>query len=185
VATDPDGLDGASRIILPGVGAMAPAMRRLRESGLAARIDRMVREEATPFLGICLGMQMMCKSGFEGERTECLGWIDADVRALPAAPPTWLVPNMGWCELRGRVEAPVFDGVRDRASFYFCHSYAAGAPDAPTIARVGFGPNDNAVTAALWRGSAVGVQFHPERSGNNGLRLIENFLAWDGSGRTW
>jgi len=181
----PADLDGATRIILPGVGAMAPAMRRLRETGLAGGLENKVRREGIPFLGICLGMQMMCRAGFEGERTEGLGWIDGDVHAMSPSPPAWLVPNMGWCELAGRTAAPVFDGLRDNATFYFCHSYHADAPAGSQIARVAFGADSGAVTAAVWRGNAIGVQFHPERSGNNGLKLIANFLSWDGSGRAW
>lgn len=182
LAAEPAALDGASRIILPGVGAMGPAMRQLRQSGLADALDRAVRQDRVPFLGICLGMQMMCRLGHEGEVTEGLGWIDGEIRPLSPAP-AWPVPHMGWAEVVDRAGVPVFDGLRANAAFYFCHSYYADAAPADQAGRVEFAGTP--VTAALWRGNAIGVQFHPERSGNSGLRLIENFLTWDGGGRNW
>ena len=179
VADRPDALDGAERIVLPGVGAMAPAMARLREAGLDRALDRAVRDEGVPFLGICLGMQMMCRRGCEGGvETEGLGWIDGEVLRLEAAPPDWRVPNMGWSEIAAREAAPVCGGLRADAAFYFCHSYHARLDDpAQSAATLDF---DGPVTAAVWRGNAFGVQFHPERSGNVGQALLEAFLEWDG-----
>lgn len=181
VITEADALEEAARIILPGVGAMAPAMAKLRAASLDVALDKAVRERAVPFLGICLGMQIMCKRGHEGRRaTDGLGWVDGEVVELEAAPPERLVPHMGWAEVAWQDDEPLFEGLRDRSSFYFCHSFHARlADDAPRSAVVELG---GAVTAALRCGSAVGVQFHPERSSNAGLRLIENFLDWDGSG---
>ena len=113
VASRPEGLEGAERIVLPGVGAMAPAMARLREAGLDRALDRAVRERRVPFLGICLGMQMMCRRGNEnGIETEGLGWIDGEVVRLTATP-DWRVPNMGWSEVRFEEGAPLCRGHSD------------------------------------------------------------------------
>ena len=183
LAVAPEDLAAASRIILPGVGALGTAMRRLNETGLAEVLNRKVRQEGIPFLGICLGMQMMCRLGHEGEKTICLGWVDAEVQSLAPALPEWRVPNIGWAEVLDRQGVPLFGGLRDNAAFYFCHSYFAEARGAVVAGRVTFGTE--ALPAVLWRGNAIGVQFHPERSGNVGLRFVENFLSWDGAGRDW
>ena len=184
VASVPSELEGAERIILPGVGAMAPAMARLRDSGLAEALNGAVRERGTPFLGICLGMQMMAARGHEGGlETEGLGWVPGAAVRLEAAPPDWRVPHIGWTEICTEDSFPLADGLRRDAGFYFCHSYHVALEDRQHLAaEAAF---DGAITAAVWRGSAIGVQFHPERSGNAGLRLIEGFLDWDGCGRDW
>ena len=178
VATEADAIAGVDRIILPGVGALAPAMAQLEQSGLSAAIDEAVRKAGTPYLGICLGMQMMAKRGFEGGfATPGFGWVDADVIALEPRPPERRVPHMGWAVVNWSSSHVVNQNIRDEAAFYFCHSYhVAGAPS-EVCASVEF---DGAVVAGLQSGSAIGVQFHPERSGNSGLKLIENFLDWDG-----
>ncbi len=184
VVTRPEDLAEAERIVLPGVGAMAPAVERLRASGLDEALTDAVRERGVPFLGICLGMQMMCRRGYEGEvESEGLGWLDGEVVRLEAEPPRWRVPNMGWSEVTPNGDGGLFEGLRRDSAFYFCHGYHARLHDPQDMAAsVDFhGP----VTAAVWRGNAVGVQFHPERSGASGLRLLERFLDWDGSGRAW
>ncbi len=184
VVTRPEALAEAKRIILPGVGAMAPAVERLRAGGLDEALNEAVRERGVPFLGICLGMQMMCRRGYEGDvESEGLGWLDGEVVRLEPDPPQWRVPNMGWSEVTPNGGGGLFEGLRPDSAFYFCHSYHARLRDPSDMAAsVDFhGP----VTAAVWRGNAMGVQFHPERSGAGGLRLLESFLDWDGSGRAW
>ena len=184
VVTEPDALASAEHIILPGVGAIAPAMARIRESGLGEALTEAVRDRGTPFLGICVGMQMMCRLGTEGGvETEGLGWIDGDVLRLDATPPQWRVPNMGWAETRETTADSLVGGLRNGTAFYYCHSYHAVLRDETHLAAEA--DFDGPITAAVWRGSAFGVQFHPERSGNAGLGLIERFLDWDGTGRDW
>ena len=175
----PEALRDPARIILPGVGAMAPAMARLRERGLDAALTEAVLERGVPFLGICLGMQLMCTIGHEGgETVRGLGWVDGDVVALEPAPPARLVPHTGWAEVVCDPDDPLFQGLRPGTAFYFCHSFHARVADPDHCgASIDFG---EPVTVGLRCGAALGVQFHPERSGNAGLRLIENFLEWEG-----
>lgn len=179
VASEPSAIDAASRIVLPGVGALPAVMGQLREKGLVGAIDHAVRSRAVPYLGICVGMQLMAERGFEGGvETQCFGWIPGDVIALKACPPERRVPHMGWAKVGWHDGQPLSRTMRDGAAFYFCHSFHVNATGSGPCADVTF---DEPIVAALQFGSAIGVQFHPERSGNNGLKLLENFLDWDGA----
>ncbi len=182
VSDDPAVVAKAQRIILPGVGAMKPAMTRLRARGLDRAVTDAVRGRGVPVLGICLGMQMMCSVGYEGgEPVSGLGWIEGEVVMLKGAPPEHRVPHFGWAEVQWTPECPLSNKLRSNSTFYFCHSYHAVAKNPGDVAgTMDFsGPH----TAALWNGSAIAVQFHPERSGKSGLQLLENFLDWDGVSR--
>ena len=182
VVAEPAALEEAERIILPGVGAMASAMARLEAAGLERAVREAVTERGVPFLGICLGMQMMCTLSREGGApTPGFGWIEGEVVALEPDPPTRLVPHIGWAEILPRGTHPLFEGIAPGTAFYFCHSFHADLADrAPETAAIDLGGPP--VTVAIEHKNALGVQFHPERSGNAGLRLIENFLDWDGAG---
>jgi len=156
----------AERVILPGVGAAAPAMARLREAGL---VD-LIRGLKQPLLGVCVGMQILFECSEEGD-VECLGLIPGAVRKLPAAPGL-RVPHMGWNRLERLRESPLLDGIAEGAFAYFVHSYAAEAgPDC--IAASTHGAR---FAAMVERGNVAGAQFHPERSAAVGARLLENFL---------
>jgi imidazole glycerol-phosphate synthase subunit HisH len=182
VSDDPATVAKADRIILPGVGAMKPAMARLRARGLDRALTDAVRGRDVPILGICLGMQMMCSVGHEGgEPVQGLGWIDGEVVLLEGAPPQRRVPHFGWSEAQWTPGCPLASKLRASSAFYFCHSYHAVTKNPDDVAAtVEFGGPH---TAALWNGSAIAVQFHPERSGKSGLQLLENFLDWDGVSR--
>jgi glutamine amidotransferase len=167
LTADPDELTGARRVILPGVGAAADAMARLRALGLVDLLPQLTQ----PVLGICLGMQLLFARSEEGEDTECLGIIDERVARFPdrAGHP---VPHMGWNQLRLVTPSPLFDGISDGDYVYFVHSYAA--PIGPwTLAASDYGAE---FSAAVRRGNFHGVQFHPERSAATGSRLLANFL---------
>ena len=156
----------ADKVILPGVGAAAPGMARLRELGLV----ELLRALRQPVLGVCLGMQLLCTHSEEGD-TECLGLIPAAVRRLTAA--TGLrVPHMGWNRLGVKRVHPLLAGVDDGAQAYFVHSYAVPVGDW-TLASSDHGETFSAVVA---RGNFHGMQFHPERSAAVGARLLQNFL---------
>ena len=176
IGADPETVSRAERIILPGVGAFGPAMARLTETGLAAALDDAVRKRGVPYLGICLGMQLMAQRGFEGgTATDGFGWVEGDVVALEPEPPHWRVPHMGWAIVGWDEGTPLAGSLQKDAAFYFCHSYHLASSEEPVCGVVDF---HGTAAAALRSGSALGVQFHPERSGNNGLRLLENFLKW-------
>lgn len=157
----------APRVILPGVGAAAPAMARLRELGL---IDTL-RALTQPVLGICLGMQLLYEASDEGD-TECLGLLPGRVRRLQGRAGL-RVPHMGWNALQPRRESPLLQGVAPGARVYFVHSYAAADDDACVAAC----EHGGAFAAIVQRGNVAGMQFHPERSAATGARLLANFLA--------
>lgn len=163
---DADTIRAAERVILPGVGAAAPAMQRLHEAGLV----ELVRGLTQPLLGVCVGMQILFERSEEGE-VECLGLLSGAVRKLPAAPGV-RIPHMGWNRLQHEGSEPLLEGIACGAHAYFVHSYGvAASPDAVATCTHG-----DAFVAVARRGNVAGAQFHPERSAAVGARLLENFV---------
>lgn len=180
VTRDPDAVARASHIVLPGVGAFADCRAGLAAlPGMIEALARAVIEGGRPFLGICVGMQLMAERGFEHGTHPGLGWIAGDVALLAAAGDGrgLKVPHMGWNELRlRRPDHPVLAGLGAGAHAYFVHSYVLRPRDpACTLATVDYG---EPVPAVVGRDNLVGTQFHPEKSQRTGLRLIGNFLGW-------
>lgn len=163
---DPERVRAGDKVVLPGVGAAADAMERLRRGGL----DRCLKELTQPVLGICLGMQLLFQSSEEGP-TDCLGLIPGRVARL--SPRGLPVPHMGWNEVACARPTPLFTGIASGAFFYFVHSYRAESGPW-TTATCDYGET---VPAAVAHGNFFGVQFHPERSSQAGARLLRNFLA--------
>jgi imidazole glycerol-phosphate synthase subunit HisH len=166
VTTDAAVIGAAPRLLLPGVGSATDAMARLRAAGL----DRVIPALRQPLLGICLGMQLLFERSEEGD-TACLGILEGNVRLLHPTPGC-SVPHMGWNTLELQREDALLEGIVPQDYFYFVHSYAAG-PSAATLATAQHGV---AIAAVVGRGNVRGVQFHPERSGATGARLLQNFL---------
>lgn len=168
VTADPAVLGRADRVILPGVGAAAAAMKRLRETGLLTTLSGL----ACPVLGICLGMQILFARSEESGGTSCLGLLPGEVVALPASA-DHPVPHMGWNNLTiRRADHPLVRGVAPDAFVYFVHSYAAPVA-ALTVAETVYGMPFTAIAA---KGNRMGCQFHPERSGAVGATILKNFL---------
>jgi glutamine amidotransferase len=180
LTSDPDVVDCADRIVLPGVGAFADCRRGLDAvPGLVEAMTDAVQEKGRPFLGICVGMQLMATRGLEHETSPGLDWIPGDVAAIEPDDPALKIPHMGWNTLETRREHPVLTGiVTGEAGLhaYFVHSYAL-APQNPddVVAVSAYG---GPVTAVVGRDNLVGTQFHPEKSQRLGLQLLANFLAW-------
>lgn len=169
IIRDADRLPRADRIILPGVGAAAPAMAALRAQGL----DDALRAANVPVLGICLGMQLLYDVSDEGD-TACLGLVPGRVRRLSPSPGV-RIPHMGWNTLADVATTPLLDGIGDGGSVYFVHGYAAPVTaDSAAVARHG-----DTFCAIVKRGLFCGAQFHPERSAGIGARLLENFIRWE------
>lgn len=164
---DPVCVSEAERAILPGVGAAAAAVRLLKAGGLWD----VVRAFSRPMLGVCLGQQLLLERSEEGD-AETLGLLPGAVTALPASL-EFPAPHMGWSTLRIERECPLFEGVEEGAYAYFVHAYAS-AVDAHTIVSAQYGRR---FAAAVERGNVYGCQFHPERSGETGARVLRNFLA--------
>lgn len=167
----------ADRIVLPGDGAFPACMSALRaETGLFEALVEAVEVRARPFLGICVGMQLMARMGHEYEEVPGLGWIDGEVRRIAPADASLKVPHMGWNDLVIDRPHPVLDGLATGDHAYFVHSYQMVVGDpSQLIAHCDYG---GPVTAIVGRDTMVGTQFHPEKSQAAGLRLIGNWLEW-------
>ena len=170
----------ADRIVLPGVGAFADCKRGLDAvPGMHAAIEDVVRRKGRPFLGICVGAQLMAERGLEFGVTEGFGWIPGDVTAIKPADPALKIPHMGWNTLDVITPHPLLKGIPtgpDGLHAYFVHSYHIVTPDrACVIAETQYG---GPVTAMVGRDNVAGTQFHPEKSQTLGLKLIANFLSW-------
>ena len=166
VSSDAREIAAAARVVLPGVGSAADAMRRLRGSGMAQLLPNLRQ----PVLGICLGMQLLFERSGEGS-TQCLGVIPGTVRRLAPARGR-PVPHMGWNRLAPLRHDPLLEGIEPDEYFYFVHSYAAPVAEV-TVAQVEYG---EALSAVVRRQNFWGTQFHPERSSAAGARLLANFL---------
>jgi imidazole glycerol-phosphate synthase subunit HisH len=176
VISDPEALERCDRVIVPGVGAFAAAMKQLNDRGLTEAI-RGFAASGKPVLGICLGMQILVSTGTEPTTTPGLDLIPGIADRLVVAPPHRL-PHVGWNTIQLGRSHPLFDGVKTIADFYFVHSYAVRpADDAAALARSEY---SGQFVAAIAHRNVAGVQFHPEKSQTNGLRILENFAAWDG-----
>jgi glutamine amidotransferase len=167
----PEDVADVGVLIVPGVGAAADTMRNLRERGLVEPIRRHIAA-GRPFLGVCMGLQALLTVSEEGGEHECLGVIPGRVRRLPGG---LKVPHMGWNRVRQCRPHPIFEGIPDGAYFYFVHSYYPDPEDGSVV----IGETDYGVTFAsvVAADSLVATQFHPEKSGEAGLRLYENFLT--------
>jgi glutamine amidotransferase len=166
----PDDVLAAGAVILPGVGAGGDTVASLNKLGLADVICRVIAEDK-PFLGICIGLQVLFTYTEEGGRHDCLNAIPGKVQKLPAV---LKVPHMGWNQVRQLRPHPVFDGIPDLSNFYFVHSYHAVPDDKSVIA----GETEYGITfcSVVARGNLVATQFHPEKSGVMGLKFYDNFL---------
>jgi imidazole glycerol-phosphate synthase subunit HisH len=177
VTNDPDMVAKADRIVLPGVGAFAACMSALAErSGVIEAMNAAVKDRGVPFLGICVGMQLMASRGLEFGVTPGLGWIEADVRKIAPADPALKVPHMGWNSLEAVTAQPVLAGLKGGAPVYFTHSFAMFPEDSADVAA--YVDHGGRFPAAVARDNLAGVQFHPEKSQAAGLRLLADFLEW-------
>jgi len=173
---DPAEIARADRVVLPGVGAFAACMAGLSaRKGVLEALEHAVLIEGRPFLGICVGMQLLAQKGVEFGAHDGLGWMAGKVVPLAGVAPALRVPHMGWNAVSTRADHPVFEGCNG-AAFYFAHSFHLAAEnEAQIVAVTDYGA---CVTAAVARDNIIGVQFHPEKSQHAGLTLIGNFLSW-------
>ncbi|SCB48173.1 imidazole glycerol phosphate synthase subunit HisH [Rhizobium multihospitium] len=177
---DAERVASADRIVLPGVGAYADCRRGLDAvSGMAEAVIDVVEHKAHPFLGICVGMQLMSSRGLEKTVTQGFGWIKGDVKEMTPSDPNLKIPQIGWNTLDIRHPHPLFDGIEtgpDGLHAYFVHSYHLAADHGDdVIATTNYG---GPMTAFVGRDNIAGAQFHPEKSQKLGLALIANFLRW-------
>jgi glutamine amidotransferase len=166
-------LKTATHVILPGVGSFADAMRNIRERSLDRILDEHVRGKQIPFLGICLGMQLLASRGTEGGDTAGLGWIEGEVVKLEPTSDE-RIPHVGWNEIDYAQEGPLFHGIPRHKDFYFVHSYHFRGKPADRLAET---PYCGTFTSAVGKDAVFGVQFHPEKSQRAGFQVLRNFLA--------
>ncbi|MBI5285088.1 MAG: imidazole glycerol phosphate synthase subunit HisH [Chloroflexi bacterium] len=171
VTSDPHDVAAADAVILPGVGAAADTMRNLREHGMVEPVREYIAS-GRPFFGVCMGQQALLSVSEEGGEHPCLDIISGRVKKLPGGQK---VPHMGWNQVRQKTAHPIFDEIPDDSYFYFVHSYYPEPEDESVV----IGETDYGVTFAsvLARDNIVATQFHPEKSGEMGLRMYRNFLA--------
>jgi glutamine amidotransferase len=180
LTSDPEVVAGADRVVLPGVGAYADCRRGLDAvPGMVEAMTQVAHEAGRPFLGICVGMQLLATRGLEYTTTPGLDWIPGDVGPIRPSDPALKVPHMGWNTLQAERDHALLAGIptgEDGLHAYFVHSYAL-TPERPddVVARAEYG---GPVTAFVARGNVAGTQFHPEKSQRLGLALIANFLNW-------
>jgi len=176
VTSDPDQVARADRIVLPGVGAFAACMRALGERpGLIEAMTAAVRGKGAPFLGVCVGMQLLASRGLEFGETAGLGWIAGDVRRIEPADPAAKVPHMGWNALTD-LSGPALVTEIGEAPMYFTHSFGFHPTDPADVAA--YVDHGGRFPAAVARGNVAGVQFHPEKSQSAGIALLARFLEW-------
>jgi glutamine amidotransferase len=180
VTSDPEAVVRADKIVLPGVGAFADCRKGLDAvPGMVAAMTQAVQEKARPFLGICVGMQLLATRGLEHQVTPGLGWIGGDVAAIDPQEGRLRIPHMGWNTLDARHSHPLLAGIAtgpDGLHAYFVHSYAfRPTQDEHIVAATDYG---TPLAALIGRDNIAGVQFHPEKSQALGLALIANFLRW-------
>lgn len=177
ITADPKELEAAERIVLPGVGAFGDAMTAIRERQLEPVLTRQALEVKKPMLGICLGMQLFAKNSVEHGEHRGLGWIDAEIQRLDVQRPL-KVPHVGWNDLHFPADDWLFKGIRPgQANFYFVHSFHMVCHQpGDRIATTDYGAP---VTAVVRSGNLVAAQFHPEKSQDNGLKMLENWVAWN------
>ena len=174
ITDDPKGLRDATHIILPGVGAFPLAMDNLRQRGFDLGIREQVESGQIPLLGICLGMQLLATTGFEGKETEGLNLIPGEVHRLQATSKSDRVPHTGWNEVMPETESVLLNGIASGKDFYFVHSYHLVCEKQYVIART---PYAGGFTSIVGNGRVFGTQFHPEKSQRLGFALLKNFLS--------
>jgi glutamine amidotransferase len=177
VTDDPEAVAGADRVVLPGVGAFAHCMAALQaRPGLVEAMTEAVRSRGAPFLGVCVGMQLLATRGLEFGETAGLDWIAGEVRRLQPNDPHAKVPHMGWNSLSDVTDLPVLADVKGGRAVYFTHSFAIYPEDSRDVAA--YVDHGGRFPAAVARGNVAGVQFHPEKSQDAGLSLLARFLEW-------
>ena len=172
ITSSPGDVLNAQAVILPGVGAAADTMANLKKLGLVSPIRRFIAE-GRPFFGVCIGLQILFTGTEEGGWQECLDVIPGLVRKLPSG---LKIPHMGWNQVRQKISPPIFDGIPDEANFYFAHSYYVEPDDRSLVA--GETEYGISICSVIAKGNLVATQFHPEKSGEVGLKIYDNFIKF-------
>lgn len=174
ICTTPKDLINVDKIVLPGVGAFKDCIGKLKQEGFVSQLDLEVIQKKKPILGICLGMQVMAKRSFEGGNHEGLGWIDAEVIKLHPTDINLKIPNIGWNEISFDSSMPLFKGLPSCPDLYFVHSYYLKCNSEYLVSA--YYEYGHKVTAAIRKENIFATQFHPEKSQDLGLKILQNFI---------
>ena len=177
VTSDPKIIKQSDKIVLPGQGSFRDCYLGLQKiNGLSETLNEFVLVKKKPILGICVGMQLFAKTGYESQETKGFGWIDADVRKINNMNKKLKLPHMGWNEIEFKKDCFLFANIKNKSHVYFIHSYEFLTKQKDcVIATTNYG---NSITVSVAKENIVGTQFHPEKSQKNGLIVLENFLKW-------
>lgn len=177
ICKSPKDLIHADKIVIPGVGAFKDCAALIKQPELLNELEKQVITNAKPTLGICLGMQVMAKRGFEFGEYEGLGWFDSEVKKIDVSNSDLKLPNIGWNEINQSFQHPLFKGILNLSDFYLVHSFFMDCTNQnDIIATYQYGKSQ--ITAAVLKDNIFATQFHPEKSQDNGLRLLSNFINW-------
>lgn len=176
VTADPDLIAKADRVFLPGVGAFASCREGLDAAGVVEAMNEAVKVRGVPFLGICVGMQLLATRGLEFRITPGLDWISGEVKKLEPSDPALTIPHMGWNAVERVREHPLFAAVPAASPMYYANSFALDAADPADV--IAYSDHGGRFTATVARGNVAGAQFHPEKSQDSGLSFLANFLEW-------
>ena len=178
ICSNPDSLKTVDRIVIPGVGAFKDCIDRLNSTGFRSALDEEVLVKAKPTLGICLGMQVMASKSYEFGEFDGLGWFDAEVVKIQSNDTGLKLPNIGWNEIQHKSGTSLFNKIPNRSDFYLVHSYYLQCKDPDDqIAYYEFAGQK--ITAAVLKNNIFATQFHPEKSQDHGLSLLDNFINWN------
>ena len=177
VTADPKTIKQSDRIVLPGQGSFRDCYMGIKKiPGLSETLNEFVLVEKKPIFGICVGMQLFAKTGFESQETKGFGWIDAEVRKINNMNKKLKLPHMGWNEIELKKDNFLFSNIKNKSHMYFIHSYEFMTRQKDYVAATtNYG---NSIIASVFKENIVGTQFHPEKSQKNGLLILENFLKW-------
>ena len=177
VTSDPEVIKKSNKVILPGQGSFRDCYLGIKKiSGLENALNEFVLVKKKPIFGICVGMQLFAKIGYESQETEGFGWIDAAVRKINNINKTLKLPHMGWNQIEFKKDFALFSGLENKSHMYFVHSYELTTKQKNcVVATTNYG---NQIIVAIAKDNIFGTQFHPEKSQKNGLKILENFLKW-------
>jgi len=178
VTSNPEVIKKSNKVILPGQGSFRDCYLGIKKiSGLEDALNEFVLVKKKPIFGICVGMQLFAKIGYESQETKGFGWLDATVKKINNINKTLKLPHMGWNQIEFKKDFALFSGLKNKSHMYFVHSYEFISRQIDCIvATTNYG---NSITASVTKENIVGTQFHPEKSQKNGLIILENFLKWE------
>ena len=177
VTSDPKIINQSEKIVLPGQGSFRDCYLGIKKiAGLNETLNELVLEKKKPILGICVGMQLFAKTGYESQETEGFGWLDAEVRKINNMNKKIKLPHMGWNEIELKQDSFLFSRIKNKSHMYFIHSYEFMTKQKDcVVATTNYG---NPIIVSVEKENIIGTQFHPEKSQKNGLIILENFLKW-------